>query len=99
MMCGTPIITSDWGGFAEFNVHGETGWRCRTMDHFVWAGRQAATLDRAKIRRYAVQNFSLERIAFMFEEFFGQIQNVYGGAGFYAVNPERTELDWLRRYS
>lgn len=99
MMCGTPIITSDWGGFSEFNVHGETGWRCRTMDHFVWAGRQAATLDRAKIRRYAVQNFSLERIALMFEEFFGQIRNVYGGAGFYAVNPGRTELDWLRRYS
>jgi glycosyltransferase involved in cell wall biosynthesis len=98
MLCGTPIITSDWGGFAEFNIHGTTGWRCRTMDQFVWAAQQAATLDRYAIRLYAVQNFSLERVARMYEEYFGQIQNVYGKRGFYEINPDRGDLEWLVRY-
>jgi glycosyltransferase involved in cell wall biosynthesis len=98
MMCGTPIITSDWGGFAEFNIHGKTGYRCRTMDQFVWAARNARALDRATIRLYAIENFSLERIALMYEEHFGQIQNIYGKSGFYEIDGNREELNWLVRY-
>ena len=97
MMCGTPIITSDWGGFAEFNVHGETGWRCRTMDQFVWAAQHAGDLDRTRIRRYAMMNFSLERVALMYEEHCSQVLHVYGGEGWYTVQPGRSDLDWLRR--
>ena len=98
MMCGTPIITTDWGGFTDFVVHGVTGYRCRTLDQFVWATRNACSLNRREIYDYANANFSLERIALKYEEVFGQIQNIYGKKGFYEVNPNRCELDWLREY-
>jgi glycosyltransferase involved in cell wall biosynthesis len=101
LFCGTPTITTDWGGFAENNLHGVTGYRCRTMEQFIWATRQCVEgrISRKACRDWAVSNFSLERIAEMYEEYFDMVSKVYTGRGFYEVNPGRTQLDWLsRRY-
>jgi glycosyltransferase involved in cell wall biosynthesis len=99
LFCGTPIITTDWGGFAENNIHGVTGYRCRTMEQFEWAVRNIHSIDRNKCREFAKRNFSLERIALMYEEYFYTLAQVHNGrGGFYATNPERTELDWMKRH-
>ena len=101
LFCGTPTITTDWGGFAENNLHGVTGYRCRTMEQFIWATRQCVDgkISRAACREWAMRNFSLERVAELYEEYFGSLQKVFTDRGFYAKNSERTELDWLtRRY-
>ena len=99
LFCGTPTITSDWGGFAENNLHGVTGYRCRTMEQFVWAGKNIHKISRKACREWAEKNFSLERIAPMYEEYFETLSNVHNGkGGFYSENNERKELDWLNRY-
>jgi glycosyltransferase involved in cell wall biosynthesis len=111
MMCGTPVITSDWGGFPETNQHGVTGYRCHTMDQMVWAAKNVDKLDPVKIREYAVNNYSLDRISRMYDEYFKMVDDL-DKAGWYELHqnpnealpgfpnssPARTELDWLKRY-
>jgi len=98
LFCGTPTITSDWGGFAENNLHGITGYRCRTIEQFVWAARNIDRISRKACREWAMNNFSLERVSLMYEEYFETLSKVRTGNGFYEVNDDRKELDWLNRY-
>lgn len=97
MFCGTPAITSDFGGFVETVQHGRTGYRCRTLEQFVWAAKNADKLDPQYIRDYAINNYSLERVGRMYDEYFSQLQGLFG-KGWYEENPDRTELDWLIKY-
>jgi glycosyltransferase involved in cell wall biosynthesis len=99
LFCGTPNITSDWGGFAENNLHGVTGYRCRTIEQFEWAARNIDKISRKDCHDWAMKNFSLDRVSLMYEEYFRTLLKVHDGSGgFYAKNDERTELDWLKRY-
>lgn len=98
MLCGTPIITSDWGGFAENNIHGVTGYRCRNLEQFIWAVKHVDKINRKACREFAENNFCFDRIAPMYEEYFTSLIPVFTGKGFYSLNPERKDLDWMRRY-
>jgi glycosyltransferase involved in cell wall biosynthesis len=93
---GTPAITSDWGSFAENNLHGITGYRCRTMEQFVWATKNVDRLSNSACREWAMNNFSLEAVAPMYEEYFDSLKRTTTG-GWYSPNPERENLDWLKR--
>lgn len=98
LLCGTPIITSDWGAFAENNLHGVTGYRCRSLEQFIWAAKNIDKIDRTMCRKFAEMNFSLERVAPMYEEYFNSLKPYFGAKGFYQLNPERKDLDWMQRY-
>jgi len=99
MFSGTPAITTDWGGFTETVNHGVTGYRCRTMDDFIWAAKNVDKLDPKVIREYAMNNYSLERVGLKYQEYFLKIHDIFHpGKGWYEEHPERTELDWLRKY-
>jgi glycosyltransferase involved in cell wall biosynthesis len=97
LLCGTPIITSDWGAFPENNLHGVTGYRCRNMDQFVWAANNVHKIDRRKCREWAENNFSLEHIAPMYETYFESLIPIFNGKGFYEVNEKRADLDWMKK--
>jgi len=60
--CGTPTITTDWGAFVENNPVGISGFRCRTLQEFMDAAESVKHLDRAEIRKRAVELYKLDTI-------------------------------------
>lgn len=95
-MCGTPVIASDWGAFPETVVHGVTGYRCRTFDHYLWAARNVDKISPAACRAWAVANYSVDRVALMYEEYFQMLSDIPGD-GWWTRRENRSELNWLNK--
>lgn len=75
--CGTPTITTDWGAFTETNIHGVTGYRCRTLQDFMEAAEKVKNLDRSYIREQAIAKYSLETIQLKYEKYFERLLTLW----------------------
>ena len=96
-LCGTPVITTDWGAFPETVLHGVTGYRCRVFEEFCWAVNNIHRIKPSACREWAVNNYSMDRVGKMYEEYFQRIYRLFG-KGWYEGNESREELAWLERY-
>jgi glycosyltransferase involved in cell wall biosynthesis len=93
---GTPAITTDFGAFPETVEHGKTGFRCRTLDQFVWAAKHVRTLDPTYIRDRAVAAYSMDAVKWRYETYFKQLHDLWAD-GWYTVHPAPDDR-WLRGY-
>jgi glycosyltransferase involved in cell wall biosynthesis len=83
LLSGTPTITSDWGSFTENNLHGITGFRCRTMGDYVEAIKNIDRISPYDCHQFG-KNFILENVAPMYEKYFADVMDVYTGDGWYS---------------
>ena len=73
---GTPVISTDRGGFCDYNRQGLTGVRCRNLNEFVHSIKVVEKLDNQKIRDYAVNNFTLEIQMEAYENYFKMLLDI-----------------------
>jgi glycosyltransferase involved in cell wall biosynthesis len=99
LLCGTPTITSDWGAFAENNIHGITGYRCRTFDNYLNAAIDCleGKIDPQNCYKQGLK-FTLEQIAPQYERFFNDVRNLYFGEGWKQISPQtQNRIDNLNK--
>lgn len=77
MLCWTPVISTDYGCYVDYNVHGLTWYRCRLFNDIIVALKNVRKLDREYIRKYAIANFSLEATAEKYRIYFERLGNLY----------------------
>lgn len=76
-MCGTPVITTDWGAFTETIIPGKTGFRCRYLAEFEDAAVKARSLDRQLIADHARAEWSLDAVAPRYSRYFERLSTLY----------------------
>lgn len=75
-LCGTPVLTTNFGVFPETVIHGITGFRCNTLDDFVYAGMHAHELDPWTIRQHALR-YAMDNVRWEFQRWFEDLYMVY----------------------
>jgi glycosyltransferase involved in cell wall biosynthesis len=93
---GTPVISTDWGAFAEYNVNGATGWRARTHSEFVDGIRRAEEIDPQTCRNWA-ERFSNESISVQYDSFFRSVMLTRTAKGWYEPGASQLGLR-IERY-
>ena len=71
-LCGTPVITTDWGVFPETVVQGVDGWRVRSLGEALWALDNLPD-DRVGIRDRALGKYSTSVVFDQYERYFERI--------------------------
>lgn len=73
LISGTPVITTDWGGFLDTNPDKRTGFRCRSFADFVRATENISSINPYDCRNYALSNFSEEIIYPKFDKYLKKV--------------------------
>jgi len=71
-LCGTPVITTNFGVFPETVQDGLTGWRCNTLQDFITAARRVDILDPHEIRRHA-ERYLMDNVRWKFQRWFDDL--------------------------
>lgn len=97
MLCGTPVVTTDWGAFSDTVIDGVTGFRCRSLAEMAWAIKEAPKLSRAFIRKHAQGTYAKGVVGHRYADYFNRVAGLWwGGGGWYGEDPY--EPKELREY-
>ncbi|NDD53463.1 glycosyltransferase [bacterium] len=85
LLCGTPLIATDYGAFTETVQHGVNGFRCKTLQDWLEAIDAAHTLNRVNIADKARATYSLETCGAAYDKAFQQISQLFD-KGWYSLS-------------
>jgi glycosyltransferase involved in cell wall biosynthesis len=72
-LLGTPVVTTNWGGFTE-TVEAGMGFRCNYLGEFAQAIHNCRHLDPNYIRRRAVEKYSYHNVKHQYAAYFERLQ-------------------------
>jgi len=78
MMCGTPVITTDWGAFSETVRNGVSGYKIHTLSDAKIAIEHVSKLNPFSIRAYAKSRYSIQSVRPQFIRWFSQLYSLFG---------------------
>lgn len=73
MLSGVPVITSRRGAFTEYMQDGVNGYIAEDLSAVIRAMHLSYSLDRASIRKHAIEKFSIDAIRERYESYFNRI--------------------------
>lgn len=73
-LCGTPVISTDWGGFTETIVEASTGFRCSYLGEFIQAIKDSPRLCRKQIAHRAHLAFGSGFLRYDYERYFKKLE-------------------------
>ena len=93
-LCGTPVITKDYGAQTETVENFKTGLRCHTLADYCYGIQMAidGKFDRAYIRERAVSLYDMFNVARQYEYAFKTILDVVRTNGWYNTETHITAL-------
>jgi hypothetical protein len=86
-MCGTPVITTDFGAFPETVADGITGYRCHYLGEFLEAVRKVSELDPVTIRSRAVRLYGLKAVGPQYQRYFERLSLLWGAGWHSEIAP------------
>ncbi len=99
LLCGTPVITTDWGCFAETVLDGVDGFRTRSLGEMIWAAQEVAKLDRSIIRQRAMDRWSVNVVRHRYQAFFDRVGSLWDpGGGWDSLTYNPTQKRVLGRW-
>ena len=87
LLCGTPVITTNFGVFTETVTNGVNGYRCDVFRDFLAATQAVEGFSNdqlKKIRKAAQERFSIQIVALEYEKYFDRLYDLWD-RGWYAV--------------
>lgn len=76
MLCGTPVITTNFGAFTDYVIDGVNGYKCDVLNDFVKAAKSVDLLDPKTIRETAEQ-FTLKEVSKKYQKWFDDLYQLY----------------------
>jgi glycosyltransferase involved in cell wall biosynthesis len=75
-LSGTPVLTTNFGVFPGTVENGIDGYRCDTLDDFVWAAKMCKNLDPFLIRKRA-EKYLASNVKWEFQKWFEDLYFLY----------------------
>jgi glycosyltransferase involved in cell wall biosynthesis len=85
MLCGTPVVSVNYGAMTETVTEGVTGYRCHTLQDWLDGIHAVENLDRQAIADSARARWSLETCGARYDKIFCQLNDLYR-KGWYEIS-------------